>query len=292
MKKLGLAVFLILAVLSLDLASGKTDTPRIAKPAGVATKNLDVPGNTPVSQEIIATEQPVVTPTPTLPPKKEVNPYIFRAGDSGTIDLSIGAVTIRFESGGFEGIEISAQLISPINLGGYASTSEGLEVGNGVGVSRVENYGNISLGTHSGYYYDEELKRDEPLEVEALRYFLEKWGKTSEGAVLKKLQQAVGSRGKLYSDGAVLEVEVIAAIRMDHDAAEEILLNPEQVLDIITSGNYESLGNAEAFETVKNNGHEILINFCGWGPNQEPTYYRYVILLNVLETSQTPLHIN
>ncbi len=286
MKKLGLAVFLILAVLSLDLASGKTDIPRIAKPAVIATENLEIPGNTPVPQTIIATEQPVVTATPTLLPKEEVNPYIFRAGDSGTIDLSIGAVTIRFESGGFEGIEISAQLISPINLGGYASTSEGLEVGNGVGVSRVENYGNISLGLHSGFHLDL------PLEVEALRYFLEKWGKTSEGAVLKKLQQAVGSRGKLYSDGAVLEVEVIAAIRMDHDAAEEIRLNPEQVLDIITSGNYESLGNAEAFETVKNNGHEILINFCGWGPNQEPTYYRYVILLNVLETSQTPLHIN
>ncbi|AHB40649.1 MAG: hypothetical protein ACD_25C00084G0001 [uncultured bacterium] len=285
MKKLGLMVFLILAILSFDFATYKTSAPRIAKSEFAATKDLEVLGNTPVLQEIIATKQPLTTATPTPLPKEEVNPYIFRAAD-GNIDLSIGPVVMQFDGGGFEGIEISAELISPVNLGGYASTSEGLEVGNGIGVSRAENYGNILIGIHSGYH------KDEPLEAEPFRFYFERRGKTSEESVLKKLQQAVGSRGKLYSSGTKVEVEVVAAIRMDHNAAEEIRLNPEQVLDIVTDGRYESIGNAEAFETVKNNGHEIMINFCGWGPNLEPTYYRYVILLNVLEASYTPLHIN
>lgn len=285
MKKLGLMVFLILAVLSFDFTTYKTSAPRIAKSEFAATKNLEVLRNTPVPQEIIATKQPLTTATPTPLPKEEVNPYIFRAED-GNIDLSIGPIVMQFDGGGFEGIEISAELISPVNLGGYASTSEGLEVGNGIGVSRAENYGNILIGIHSGYH------KDEPLEAEPFRFYFERRGKTSEESVLKKLQQAVGSRGKLYSSGTEVEVEVVAAIRMDHNAAEEIRLNPERVLDIVTDERYESIGNVEAFETVKNNGHEIMINFCGWGPNLEPTYYRYVILLNVLEASYTPLHIN
>ena len=290
MKKLGLVVFLVFAVLTFDFATYKTSAPRTAKPEVMATKNLEIPGNTPVFQEIIVTKQSLTTATPTLLPTEEVNPYIFRAVD-GNINLSIGPIVMQFDSGGFEGIEISAKLISPVNLGGYASTSKGLELGNGIGVSRAENYGNIFIGIHSGYFYNEELKHDEELEAEPFRFNLEKWGKTSEKAILKKLQQAVGSRGKLYANGTEVEVEVVTAIRIDHTAAEEIQLNPEQVLDIVTDDRYESIGNADAFEAAKINGHEIMINFCGWGPNLEPTYYRYVILLNVLETSYAPLHI-
>jgi len=87
----------------------------------------------------------------------------------------------------------------------------------------------------------------------------------------------------------VFQIEVIGAIRLQHEESGEINLNPEMVLDIVTKtvdGQYISLGNVEPFEKAKSE-HRLMINFCGWGPNKQTTYYRYVILIDIKEDVPT-----
>ncbi|HBI35456.1 TPA: hypothetical protein DDY47_00775, partial [candidate division WWE3 bacterium] len=103
----------------------------------------------------------------------------------------------------------------------------GLTLGTGIGVSRADNYGNILLGFHSGYY------RNNPLQAEPLRYYFEHWG-ASDKAVEEKLTQSLGSTGKIQIGDSEVKVTVAAAIRVDNTAAGEIQLYPEKMLDIVT----------------------------------------------------------
>lgn len=217
----------------------------------------------------------VTTPTAMAEP---VNPYIFET-EKGQTNLSSGNIVIRFDEGALKGKSTKVTLISPENLGGYLSTSDGLKVGTGVGVIRPENYGNLIMGLHSGYFHKK------PLEAEIFRLFLEYVGENGTEYVLDKLQEISGSKGILITpEGLELNVEITGGVRLQPTESEELRLNPANVLDIITrkdGDKFLAIGNVKIFENIKTDGHEILINFCGWGPNQETTYYRYVILLNV-----------
>ncbi|OGC54774.1 hypothetical protein A2200_01390 [candidate division WWE3 bacterium RIFOXYA1_FULL_41_11] len=267
---------LFAALLFLLLTVSCNHPVNTARPTVVpTTETPEAPVATPTAQETV-TEQP----TPTATPAPEVNPYIFDAGDQD-LDISTGSFSLRFEEGVLGEIEISAGLISPINTGDYKTTSEGLTLGTGIGVSRADNYGNILLGFHSGYY------RNNPLQAEPLRYYFEYWG-ASDKAVEEKLTQSLGSTGKIQIGDSEVKVTVAAAIRVDNTAAGEIQLYPEKMLDIVTDEKYSVIGDRTPFNNAKNSEHNIMLNFCGWGPDNNYSYYRYVILLDVLEIPQTP----
>jgi len=274
MKRLGLlaiGLFVLLTILfNFPVNSAEEIKPTIVS----TTETLETPRATPTVQATVV-EEPTITATP-IP---EVNPYIFDAGDQD-LDISTGSFSLKFEEGALSGVEISADLISPINTGDYENTSEGLKLGTGIGVSRADNYNNIVLGFHSGYY------RNTSLQAELLRFFFERWG-ASDKAVLDKLTQALRSTGVLKVDTASVKVIVAAAIRIDNAAAKEIQLYPETILDIVTDEKYSVIGDRTLFNNAKS-GHKIIVNFCGWGPDNNYSYYRYVILLDVLEIPQTP----
>lgn len=210
--------------------------------------------------------------------KNVKNPYVFTS-NGNEIDFSIGYMEIKFDEGLLMGEFTSFDVVSPINLGTFSTTSEALNINSKTGVIRSEKYGNLLLGIHSGYTLS-----DHPLEGEFLRYSLEKWGEEKE-YVQNKLSEIIGSKGTLTFDGIDFQIEVTGAIRLQKEESEEINSSPENVLDIATkmvNGQYISLGNIKPFEEAKLN-HKLMINFCGWGPNNEFTYYRYIILIDVEE---------
>jgi hypothetical protein len=153
-----------------------------------------------------------------------------------------------------------------------------LQLGNGVAAIQGVDYGNLLITMHSGYFHKN------PLEGEPLRLFLEGWEKINSDYVLEQLTKIVGSKGTLDINGSVLNIEVLGGVRLEPKEADEVWLNPDKVTDISTKmgeNGYLAMGNPEIFENIKNNSHEIIINFCGWGPQSQTTYYRYVILLKV-----------
>jgi len=248
----------------------------IAKPT--LTPTMPTIKNRPAS-----TVEPKAIPTPTPTPIH--NSYVFKS-NTGEIDLSTGQITINFSDGALKNIKVVANLISPENLGkfNFNSTSEGLQlediVETGTSVIRPDIYGNLLIGCHSGYY------DDKPLNCEELRHYVEKWGKEDEQHIEEKLSKMVGSTGILSTGNISLDVKVLGGVRLDNPEMLEVNSKPEEVVDIVTKkkdGNYVALGNAEIFEGLKEDGHEILVNFCGWGPNENYTHYRYVILLEVKE---------
>ncbi|KKS31361.1 hypothetical protein A2380_02725 [candidate division WWE3 bacterium RIFOXYB1_FULL_43_24] len=276
MKRLGLLVIVLYVLVTvscnLPVSSAEEIKPTVVSP----TVTLETLEATPTVQATVVRE-----PTIAATPAPKVNPYIFDAGDFD-LDISTGSFSLRFDEGALAKVEeISAQLISPLNTGDYENTSEGLSLGTGIGVSRADNYGNILLGFHSGYY------KDTPLQAEPLRFYFEQWG-ASDKAVLDKLGRALGSNGVLKVDGIEVNVSVVAAIRVDSAAATEIQLYPEKVLDIVTDEKYAVIGDRIPFDIAKNNKHGIMLNFCGWGPDNNYSYFRYVVLLDVLEMPQTP----
>jgi hypothetical protein len=277
MKKLSLSKLLI----GLLLLQGCTNNNAAIQVSTNVTQPKSVNVASPTLQKPTNTELPTATATflPTFT-AESTNPYIFQT-ETGQTNLSFGNITIRFDEGVLKGKSTKVTIISPENLGSYSSTSEGLTVGNGVGVIRPENYGNLLLGLHSGYSHKK------PLEGEIFRLFLEYIGGYGENYVLEKLKEIEGSKGVITTpEGLELNVKIVGGVRLQPAESEELRSDPSNVLDIVTKkiGNkYLAIGNAEIFESIKTNGHELLINFCGWGPNQEPTYYRYVLLLNVEE---------
>jgi hypothetical protein len=274
MKRLGLLVvvlYVLVTVLSnLPVSSVVENKPTVVSPTGT----LEAPRATPTALVTVVKEMTI-----TALPTEEVNPYIFDAGDFD-LDISTGTFSLRFDEGALAQVEISASLISPLNTGDYENTSDGLKLGTGVGVSRADNYGNILLSFHSGYY------KDVALQAESLRFWLELWG-ASDNAVLDKLTQALGSKGILKVDGSEVKVTVVAAVRVDNNAATEIQLYPEKILDIVSDEKYTVIGNRIPFNIAKDNKHHIMLQFCGWGPENNYSYYRYVILLDVFEVPQT-----
>ena len=206
------------------------------------------------------------------------NPYVFTLNGKD-IDFSIGHMEIKFDEGLLTGESTNFDVVSPENLGTFTTTSEALAINSKTGVIRSEKYGNLLLSLHSGYTLSEH-----PLEAEFLRYSLEKWGNNTE-YVEKKLYEIIGSKGTITFDGVEFQIEITGAIRLQKDESDEINSYPENVLDIATksiNGQYVAMGNTEPFEKAKFN-HELMINFCGWGPNNQPTYYRYIILIDIKE---------
>ena len=285
-------VILILLVLLIAISLGnKVRPPLSGEPAQAGTtERTTTSTQTPITPTSTGTVIPTNSPSPT--PTPEPRPYIFVNGEQ-QIDLSFGPVVIRFTDGALKGKEIVVDLRSPetlcvkkITVGDkevceFESTAKALQVGNGIGLIRKENFGNLLLLMHSGYFHNK------PLQAEVLRFFFERWGKNGEDYVIQKLAEIEGSTGSIYiNDESVIEVKITAAVRLENGEAEELRLHPENVLNIVAKKNesgFIALGNPETFDSVKNNGHEILITFCGWGPNQETTYYRYVVLMEVIE---------
>ncbi len=277
------ALKLFLLTLVLLLINGCTNTivpaPGIV-PTEVAIETIAPLASTTQTPDL-STEIPTVTLIPTFTPTpKPPNPYVFVSGNGKQIDLSYGPIVITFDEGSLAGEVILVNLTSPQNLGDYGSTSEALTAGNGVGVIRPENYGNLLLSVHSGYI------NNKPLQGEMLRKFLEYWGQSDTKYILKRLAEIAGSKGTLFTSDGSVKVEIVGGVRLQHAESEELWLNPEVVLDIATKKDahgFLAIGNPQIFENIKTDSHEILINFCGWGPNQIYSYYRYVILLNVIE---------
>lgn len=224
-------------------------------------------------------EQITETESPNIEENNISNPYVFTSNGK-EIDFSIGHVEITFDEGLLAGESTSFDVVSPINLGKFTTTSEALSLNSKTGVIRSEKYGNLLLGIHSGYALPER-----PLEAEFLRHSLERWGEGTE-YVEKKIYEIIGSKGTITFNGNEFLIEVIGAIRLQKEESEGINLFPENVLDIATKmnndGQYIALGNVEPFEKAKF-GHELMINFCGRGPNNQPTYYRYIILIDIEE---------
>ncbi|KKS06713.1 hypothetical protein A3K01_01680 [candidate division WWE3 bacterium RIFOXYD1_FULL_43_17] len=272
MKRLGLFAALLFLLLTVSCNSPVSSVEPTVVPI---TGTLEAPVATPTAQKTVMEQ-----PTPTATPTPEINPYIFDAGDQD-LDISTGSFFLQFEEGALGNIEISAGLVSPINTGDYETTSQGLTLGTGIGVSRADNYGNVLLGFHSGYH------RNDPLQAEPLRFYFEKWG-ASDKAVEDKLTQSLGSKGTLRVGNAEVKVTVAAAIRVDNAAAIEIQLYPEKILDIVTDEKYTVIGDRIPFNIAKDSTHRIMINFCGWdGPGKNYSYYRYVIIFDVFEVPQT-----
>jgi len=241
----------------------------------------------------VLTNTQTMTTTPTV---AKSNPYVFKA-EGGEIDFSIGDIFISFGEGDLTGINIATYLVSPKNLGAYESTRDALDYENLVTITkppdtgqnieihtsviRLETRDNLIITIHSGYY------NDQPLDAEALRFYIERWGNEETSYVSNRLLKMIGSSGVLYSDGHTLRVNVIGGIRLENNEALELNKYPENVLDIATKKKgteYIALGNIEPFEELKNgNGHNLILSFCGWGPNNNYSYYRYLILLKVIE---------
>ncbi len=272
----------------IPLHTNSTDTSRAANKTAT-----NVPLTTTEKQE---NDIPKQTQTPTtIPTIAKPDPYVFET-NTGDIDLSTGAIFISFDSGGLRGTIIATYLISPKNLGTYGSTKDALDYENHVtiirpdtdqamevhtSVIRPEKNGNLMITIHSGYY------NDRPLDAEILRFYIEKWGDEETDYVLNRLLKMIGSSGVLYSGESNLKAEVLGGIRLENNEALELNKYPENVLDIATKkkgGDYIALGNVEAFEELKNKeGHNIMLSFCGWGPDNNYSYYRYLVLLKITE---------
>ena len=211
--------------------------------------------------------------------KEKTNPYIFNALGK-EIDFSIGHMEIVFYEGLLSGEYSNFDVVSPVNLGKFKTINEALKLNSRTGLIEDEKYNNLLLTLHSGY-----TQSDRPLEGEFLRYSMERWGEEEE-YVENKLSEVVGSKGYISFDGIEFQIEVIGAIRLQKDESLEINSLPVAVLDIATKkdeeGQYIALGNVDPFEDAKLS-HELIINFCGWGPNQQYTYYRYIILVDIKE---------
>lgn len=210
----------------------------------------------------------------------KTNPYIFKS-DGNDIDFSTGHMGITFYEGLLSGKQNNFEVVSPINLGNFKTINEALSLNSRTGLIEDEKYNNLLLTLHSGYTLP-----DRPLEGEFLRYSMEKLGEEEEEYVEKRLLEVIGSKGTMSLDGAKFQIEVIGAIRLRREESLEINSFPSTVLDIATKkdekGQYVALGNAEPFEDAKLS-HELIINFCGWGPNKQYTYYRYLFLIDIKE---------
>ena len=209
-----------------------------------------------------------------------INPYIFKS-NSNDVDFSEGHVGITFYEGLLSGKQNNFDVVSPINLGNFKTINEALSLNSRTGLIEDEKYNNLLLTLHSGY-----TRSDRPLEGEFLRYSMEKLGEEEEDYVEKKLSEVIGSKGTMSFDGTKFQIEVIGAIRLQRQESLEINSFPSTVLDIATKkdeeGQYIALGNVEPFELSKLS-HELIINFCGWGPNKQYTYYRYLFLIDIKE---------
>ena len=222
------------------------------------------------------------TPVIELAEEPTLNPYIFNLGDS-EVDFSIGFMEIKFHEGLLAGRSAQFNVVSPSNLGPFETTKDALSLESKTGVIRNDDYGNLLLSLHSGY-----TKSDRPLEAEFLRFSLEEWGKGTE-YVEKKLSEIIGSSGTLVFNEHEFQIEVIGATRLQYEESEELNISPETVLDIATKtvdDQYIALGDIRPFEKAKSE-HRLMINFCGWGPNKQTTYYRYIILIDIKEEVPT-----
>lgn len=257
----------------------KTTVPET--PASTPTENtvkdlLPVPDNIP---------QAAFEPTPTQ--TEEINFYEF-SFNGLTADISNASVKIVFTEGYFEGKEFSINTVSPDNLGDYQTTGDALKLGTGAGVIRADSYGNLFLTAHSGYLNADISK---PLEAEIFRFAIEQWGEKTNEYLVENLNLITDSRGFIYIEGIPFPIKIVAGVRLWKEESDYINLHPAEVADIVTKtsdGQYVALGNPQAFETIKaENSHDLIINFCGWGPSKEPSYYRYVFYLDITEEEYT-----
>jgi hypothetical protein len=270
-----------LFLLVLILIQGCSNQPSYnIKPTATPKIQDSVLAETQTPTVVVTRVQATSTPMPTLTPTPTPDPYVF-TGVTGNMNLTSGPIVIEFTNGALGGKKITTNLISPEDLGGYNSTSEGLKVGNGVSVIRPDEYGNLLIGMHSGYYHNK------PLDGEILRFFFENRGNRSDSYIQENLSTILGTKGVFNANGTFLNIEVTGAVRLQHPEAEELRTYPTKVFDIVTrkynDGVYLALGNPEVFENAKSGTRQILLNFCGWGPGPDYSYYRYIVLLKVEE---------
>lgn len=256
------------------------------------------PTMTPFQPEKQATPTPTVkaseTYSPTTTSTPTPDPYIIFPGQEST-DLSIGEMFISFYEGSLEDVTLSTYLISPKDLGVYKSTKDGLDLNNvviitnpldnksvetHVSVIRPEENGNLLVSMHSGGY------NNTLLDAESLRFYLERWGKNGDDYVLDRLNKISGSKGTLYFNSLTIELEAVGGVRVGPNDSDKINANPEQVAELVVNSQPETLGNKALFEELATSKDKhLLITFCGWGPENDYSYYRYIIVFKIGEIS-------
>ena len=292
MKKRLILLFLTILFVSGCAIVQKNNEAIFSQPATMTPFQPEYEIATPTAPVVTKTILPTLTITPTPTPTPD--PYIIFP-DEESIDLGIGEMFISFYEGSLEGLTLATYLVSPKDLGGYNSTKDGLDLNNvvtitnpldgksvetHVSVIRPEVNGNLLVSMHSGGY------NNTLLDAENLRFYFERWGKNGEDYTLDRLAKIAGSKGILYFNDVSLELEALGGVRLEPDDSQKINTNPEQVVELILKSEPETLGNVHLFEGLsKSTDKHLLITFCGWGPDNDYSYYRYVVVFRIKRES-------
>jgi len=285
-------MFLLLLVLA-GCSITKNNNPVTSTQSATMTPfQPEIPVSVTTTDETTQTPLPTITTTPTATPDPYVIGFLQKS-----VDLSTGDLFISFYEGSLKEIILSTYLISPKNMGAYESLNDGFELDNNVvlidpmtgdsiethvSVVTPEKYGNLLVSVHSGGY------NNTLLDAEKLRFYFERWGKNGDEYTLDQLTKIAGSKGTLYTNKLTLEIEALGGVRLGPDDSQKINKYPEKVVELILNSEPDTLGNKDLFEELKKSSDKhLLITFCGWGPDKNYSYYRYVILLKVLETKST-----
>lgn len=145
--------------------------------------------------------------------------------------------------------------------------------GEGKALVEVENYKNLVLYLHSGYF-----GINKKLEAEDFRFFLEggiTYAEKSSNETMAIMKFLEGKVMELQTESGKQQFEIYAVAQIPHSKIEQYNKNTVKILDNVSEIN-------PAFEYFKVNPNGVLISFCGWGPkgyteSNEYTYSRYVI---------------
>ena len=134
---------------------------------------------------------------------------------------------------------------------------------------------------HSSYVNGNVLR---PMEAEFIRKYLESWGDSGNDYVQGQIDKLIGSNVSWVCDGqTVFQTEIDSVLRLSHQAAQDIWLNPNSLQEIIMKREGEEtewIG-----EMLPTTEPHLYIGFCGWGlPTVDTgrfTYYRYVLRFTI-----------
>ncbi len=134
---------------------------------------------------------------------------------------------------------------------------------------------------HSSYVHGNILR---PMQAEFIRKYLEYWGESGSKYIEGQMQALIGSNVLWYcNDKLIFRTNVDSIIRLSHEAANDIWLNPENLQQIIF--NREGLDSEWIGEMAFTSNPDLYIGFCGWGPQSKGderfTYFRYLIRFKI-----------
>ncbi len=283
-------MFLLLLVLAGCSITKNNNPVTLTQSVTMTPFQPEIPVSVTTTDETTQTPLPTLTTTPTATP----DPYVIGFLQE-SVDLSTGDLFISFYEGDLKEIILSTYLISPKNMGAYESLNDGFELDNNVvlidpmtgdsiethvSVITPEKYGNLLVSVHSGGY------NNNLLDAEKLRFYFERWGKNGDEYTLDQLTKTAGSKGTLYTNNLTLEIEALGGVRLGPEDSQKINKYPENVVELILNSKPETLGSKDLFEELKKSSDKhLLITFCGWGPNNDYSYYRYVIIFRIKEES-------